>query len=581
MCAAVGRAKRTSDHPTLADSPPARGIAAPIPEENLTAVTRVRAEELTGEAPLVTRTGDAPTIDAVEAMRADEIDRARMFYRVIMAVAIGCVAVLPWIEGDTTAKWVFSGGLLVYAIAETWFVLAIRDPDAYNERNLAIIGIAGVAGGYTGVYFWGVFSPAAAVIIMALYFNSLVGSIRYTASTYIACAAAQAVMAGLMIGGVIADRGVVRGDSLPLVTQLMTQGLIQGAMLATFLIARLSRSTTQTNVQHLESAIRNVAQREALLTEARQELERAGWVGGPGRFSEQIIGSFKLGVVIGRGAMGEVYDAVHLANGKPAAVKLLHRNVLADSDQLNRFRREIEVVASLQSRNVVDVYEVSPKSEPMPYLVMEKLVGTDLGAILRRRRKLPLDKVVPLIEQVALGLEAARDAGIVHRDLKPHNLFCAHVRDHEVWKILDFGVSKLADSTGTLTHGHVVGTPTYMSPEQARGKPVDHRSDVYGLAAIAFRCATGYPAFSGRDVPAVLHDVAFTMPERPTKLAPELPPDIDSALALGMAKRADDRFDTAEDFARAFKAAASGSLDPALHLRARSVLDNLGWGESR
>jgi serine/threonine-protein kinase len=576
------RTKRTSDHPTLADSPPARLPAPESPEDNLTAVTRVRAEEVASDPPVAsTRTGDPPAIDAIEAMRSDEIDRARMFYRVIMVVALGCVAVLPWIEGNAGAKWAFAAGLGVYCIAETWFVLAIRDPDAYNERNLAVIGAAGVIGGYTGVYFWGVFSPAAAVIIMALYFNSLVGSIRYTAGTYITCAAAQAIMAGLMIGDVIADRGVIRGDSLSLMTQLMTQGLIQGAMLATFLIARLSRRNTQNNVQHLERAIRNVAQRDALLAEARQELERAGWVGGPGRFSEQIIGSFKLGVVVGRGAMGEVYDAVHLANGKPAAVKLLHRNVLADTDQLARFRREIEVVASLQSRNVVDVFEVSPKSANMPYLVMEKLVGTDLGAILRRQRKLPLDKVVTLIEQVSLGLEAARDAGIVHRDLKPHNLFCAQVREHEVWKILDFGVSKLADSTNTLTHGHVVGTPSYMSPEQARGKPVDHRSDVYGLAAIAYRCSTGYPAFSGRDVPAVLHDVAFTMPKRPTKMAPELPDDIDCALALGMAKRAGDRFDTAEDFARAFKAAASGTLDAALHGRARSTLDNLGWGESR
>jgi len=154
------------------------------------------------------------------------------------------------------------------------------------------------------------------------------------------------------------------------------------------------------------------------------------------------------------------------------------------------------VAARLESPNIVHVYEVSPPSAPVPYLAMERLRGTDLASRLRKENRIPSDELVVLLDQVARGLEVARLAGVVHRDLKPHNLF---LHDGATWKILDFGVSKLADSEGTLTGEGIVGTPQYMAPEQASGGQVSHLADVYALGAIAYRCLTGRSPFKGKD----------------------------------------------------------------------------------
>src|ERR1700691_4349622 len=178
---------------------------------------------------------------------------------------------------------------------------------------------------------------------------------------------------------------------------------------------------------------------------------------------------------------------------------------------------------------------------------MERLRGHDLAHQLRRQRRLQLAQAEVLVEQVALGLEAAREARIVHRDLKPHHVFLSEYEGVRRWKILDFGVSKVG-GTGTLTKGHVVGTPAYMAPEQARGEDVDHRADVYSLAAILYRAATGHPAFTGKDVPTTLYDVVYRVPTQPSILAP-LPGDVDRVLALGLAKDPRDRFETATELA--------------------------------
>jgi serine/threonine-protein kinase len=276
--------------------------------------------------------------------------------------------------------------------------------------------------------------------------------------------------------------------------------------------------------------------------------------------------------------MGEVYEGEHVETREPAAIKLLHRNVLSDPAQVQRFTREVRMAASLASPNVVRVLEVADPSAPLPYLAMERMRGHDLAHTLRRKGKLPLSDVCDLVTQIARGLMAARGAGIVHRDLKPQNLFAARQEDGGViWKVMDFGVSKLVETGDTLTKGHVVGTPTYMSPEQARGKKVDHRSDVYALGAIAYRAITGHPAFSGREVLEVLHKVVKRMPVRPSTLLETLHPDVDRALALGLAKRPRKRFETAEEFAQALRAAVRGELSDALRQRADALMQATPW----
>jgi len=165
----------------------------------------------------------------------------------------------------------------------------------------------------------------------------------------------------------------------------------------------------------------------------------------------------------------------------------------------------------------------------------------------------------------------------VHRDLKPQNLFRVEGA-HPTWKILDFGVSKLADSAMGLTRGEAIGTPRYMAPEQARGEDVDARADVYSLAVVAYRALTGHPPFKGDDLP-VLMEVLARMPARPGALA-ELDPDVDAFFAVALAKQPAQRFQSAAELCEALAAALEGKLDPALRERAAALLAELSWCEA-
>jgi serine/threonine-protein kinase len=309
------------------------------------------------------------------------------------------------------------------------------------------------------------------------------------------------------------------------------------------------------------------------MAELRADLERALRIGGPGRYSEQTVGGFKLGVVLGRGAMGEVYEAVSSTTNEPAAVKLLRRELLSDPTTVARFLREAKVSGTLASPNVVRVLDAAPAEASLPYLAMERLHGLTLAELLRRESRLSPATIVEIARHGGAGIDAAATAGVVHRDLKPQNLFRTEAG---VWKILDFGVATLAEEASNLTQGGVVGTPSYMAPEQAQGKRVDGRADVYALAAVIYRCLTGRHPFSGTDTPTLLYSVVHRMPLKPSSLA-EVHADVDACLAVALAKDPDDRFATGAAFATALEAALAGTLEPALRKRAASLLRRLAW----
>jgi eukaryotic-like serine/threonine-protein kinase len=257
--------------------------------------------------------------------------------------------------------------------------------------------------------------------------------------------------------------------------------------------------------------------------------------------------------VLGRGAMGEVYEAVN-ARGEHAAMKLLVQRASAAAGIVERFHREMAIAARLESPHIVRVLAVSPPDAPVPYIAMERLVGSDLATRLRAETRLPTDEVVALVEQLARGLDIARLAGVVHRDLKPHNVF--H-HEQRTWKILDFGVSKVLDSEGTLTGEGIVGTPGYMAPEQASGGQVTHLSDVYALGAIAYRCLTGRTPFSGKDLAQLAYQVVHMAPTRPSALG-RVSQAVEDVLAIAMAKDPRRRFPSAISFAQALVAARRG-----------------------
>jgi len=542
--------------------------------------TRTVAPPGTPPAPLKStadsHTKQLTTTSPTEAMRLDEIARTRVFLKVAILTAFAGLTAAFVTNRDPIAFRVLMGGCICTTVGALWLVYVVRDPARYTPRKIVGPALVIAVGAYGGVYYWGVASPVAAMITYGIYFFSLGSNARITAATYVVVAIAHALLGLAIVTGVVADRGIVSTVDLRPFDQLCLLLVIEFLYFIAFYTARASQRATLDAVSKLERAVRGVAQREALLAEARAELDRALVVGGPGRFTEQVVGSFRLGVLIGRGGMGEVYEAHGVADRREAAVKLLHPGTLGDPTHVARFVREAQTAARLDCPHVVRVLEVGTTAGEVPFLTMERLRGHDLAHQLRRQRRLSLAEASVLAEQIAAGLEAARTAGIVHRDLKPHNVFLAEEGETPRWKILDFGVSK-SGASGTLTKGHVVGTPAYMAPEQARGEDVDHRADVYSLAAILYRSVTGHPAFTSKDVASTLYDVVYRVPTQPSILT-SVAADIDRVLAVGLAKNPKDRLATAGELAEWFAAAVREELTPEQRRRADDVTARYPWG---
>lgn len=536
---------------TVASSPTSKPVASGDDAPTVAA----RGSEPGGTRSRYTVAGSTIATNPGQAMLNDEILRARIFGIVITSFAVLTLGAVLMLGGHPIAKALFAGFLGIYTLVSAWYTVRLyRKPESYQQGVLIWIALLALPTAYTGVYYWGFFSPAAIVIVMALYFNSLVGSFVYTLCVYLAMALTQGGIAALILADYLPDVGLIRAESATLLNEVLTQVVIQAVLLATYVMARLSRRATQATIAQLDEAVRDIAHREALLLEARQELDRANWAGGVGRFTDQTLGSYRLGAVLGRGAMGEVYEAVHVDTHELAAVKLLQRNVLSNPDIVRRFAREAEAAAAIKSPNVVNVYEVG--DDPLPYIAMEKLDGHDLAQILRSSSSLSKREIVDMVAQLARGIDAAHAAGIVHRDLKPQNVYRVKTSDKTaVWKLLDFGVSKLADSSGTITQGSVIGTPAYMAPEQARGEDADGRADVYGLGAITYRVVTGQPPFSAKDTPSLLHAVVYDTPAPPSEVNSALGPAVDAVIANAMAKKRGDRYRTATELAEALASA--------------------------
>jgi serine/threonine-protein kinase len=337
------------------------------------------------------------------------------------------------------------------------------------------------------------------------------------------------------------------------------------------LAGRQLRSEQARCSERLERTLHECAAREAQLREARDAFQRVAGLGSPGRFTDQELDGFRLGSVLGRGGMGEVYAAERLSDGRKAALKLMRSDALGDRALLTRFEREARIVASIRSPHVVEVLATSDAESVLPYIAMERLEGVDLGGYLRERECMTLLEVVELISQVAVGLSAAQAAQVVHRDLKPSNLFRSGADERPTWKILDFGVARWMDSAdSTLTAVELVGTPHYMAPEQVRGHALDQRTDVYALSAIAYRALTGEAPFAGA-MPGVLKNILEDNPTPPSSVL-MLPRAIDYVLAIGLAKAPEQRFQSAFELAAAFSMAATDHLSDALTKRAKELL---------
>ncbi len=509
----------------------------------------------------------------LEALERDEILRTRRFCFIGAVIGMCGGLSVPLLPGDPTATAILLSavGLALSAVLFLW--LRTSDPLKFRRPSTMLGWYVPAVCVTASLPYFGVFSPAAVVLVLGIYFTGLGKNSGLALAVYVTCAGAQAILAVIIITGTMRDTGIVQIAPIGNYEKWIVQGLVQIVLLATYITARVSRRTALVAVGELERAVRLAAHREALLLEAREELERA-LLQGRGRFTDQTIGGYQLQEVIGRGAMGEVYAAVD-SKGHSFAIKLLAQASLGNLNHVLRFLRELRTAAGIQSANVVRVIEVG--ESPVPYLVMEKLEGKTLAELLRNKSALSAGEVVEMVRQVGAGITAAAAAGVVHRDLKPQNVFL----HRNQWKVLDFGVARAVDSGDTLTAGHVVGTPSYMAPEQASGATVDHCTDLYALAAVAYRALTGHPPFAAGEIAETLYKVVHTLPRRPSELVPTLPPEIDLVLAIGLAKRTTDRFTSAIEFSDSMYHAFADTLPD--HIKQRGLaLDRAGaWASPK
>ncbi|MGN6106950.1 MAG: serine/threonine-protein kinase [Kofleriaceae bacterium] len=511
---------------------------------------------------------------ASDALRHEEIERTRLFIRMGWLLSVVAIATVPFVAAPRAMSIAFVGGLVIGLIASFAYHQAFADPTRYTERALVSLSVLCTINGHLGVLFYGAYTAAPLMVVVGIHFVARTEAERVARWILYSAIGAYAAIAIAITSGWIADPGVFASDrEVDRATLITGAVFVLGAFVIAYWTARVFRVASLVAIEDLRGATRIASEREALMDELRGELARALRIGGPGRYTEQVVGRFRLGVVIGRGAMGEVYDATEIETGAPAAVKLLRRELLADPSQIARFLREARAGGALDSPHAVRVLEASPDDAALPYLAMERLHGVTLAERLRGEPRLSSAATLELCRHAAAGIDAAAEAGIVHRDLKPQNLF--HHRE-QTWKVLDFGVATLASDHGTLTRGGIVGTPHYMAPEQAQGRPVDRRADLYAIAAIAYRCLTGRHPFHAADTPSLLYAVVHRMPARPGALA-ELPDDVDRWFALALAKSPDDRFATGGELVGALADALAGALDPRIRRRADALVRAMPW----
>ena len=273
-----------------------------------------------------------------------------------------------------------------------------------------------------------------------------------------------------------------------------------------------------------------------------------------------LADSYEVTRVLGEGGMGRVYEARHTRlTGKRFAVKLLHPDLARQPDVVTRFQREAEAASGISHPNVLGVNDVNVTLDGQPYIVSELLQGEELGEYLHRVGKVSVADAVRIVRQICKALSAAHETGVVHRDVKPENVFLTgdlSRLEHTVVKVIDFGISKVAQAGGdSLTKtGMVMGTPDYMPPEQARGDKVDARADIYAVGAILYRALTGKKPFEGLDPMATLTAVLVQEPGRPTVLNPDVPLALELVIQRAMAKDPKDRYATMADLERELSA---------------------------
>jgi len=264
-------------------------------------------------------------------------------------------------------------------------------------------------------------------------------------------------------------------------------------------------------------------------------------VDGPDPLIGQTMGEFRILRLLGAGGMGRVYLAEQAALEREVAIKVLPQQLMQEQSTVDRFEREAKLAAKLTHPNIAQVYTIGSQ-QGVHFVAIEHISGGDVNAIMKAKKRIPVDEAAEIIRQSLQGLASAHSSGIVHRDIKPQNLMLS---GDGIVKITDFGLARAVAADSSLTaSGTVLGTPLYMSPEQGQSKPVDHRTDIYALGGTFFHMICGEPPFTG-DAPLAVMLKHLTEPlPSPKDLVPDVPDEVCAIISKMMEKQQVDRYQT-------------------------------------
>ncbi len=275
-------------------------------------------------------------------------------------------------------------------------------------------------------------------------------------------------------------------------------------------------------------------------------------------------GTYRVERRIGGGGMGVVYEVMQLRINRRFAAKVLTRELSSNPEAVARFRQEAMVTGMLGNPHIVQVLDFNHTEDNTPYIIMELLEGEDLARRLRREKRLPVGRVAAIFKQVCSALYCAHEQGIVHRDLKPGNIFiCNHEEVDDYVKVVDFGISKVLGVVSKITRPEaVMGSPSYMSPEQAlaRSPEIEPTSDIFSMGSILYLVLAGVPPFSAETRPGLLHKIVHDEPPPLGALRPGIPPAVDKVIRCAMDKTPARRYQNMVEFWEAFALAVGADV---------------------
>ncbi|MPZ87549.1 MAG: Stk1 family PASTA domain-containing Ser/Thr kinase [Nitriliruptorales bacterium] len=298
-------------------------------------------------------------------------------------------------------------------------------------------------------------------------------------------------------------------------------------------------------------------------------------LGGGGNGRGMLVGRYALRGLVGQGGMADVELAEDLVLDRQIAVKILHARYADDPNFLARFRREAQAAASLNHPNIVAVYDTG-EQDGRPFIVMEYVSGQSLRDLMRREGIMP-QRAAEIVGDAALGLHYAHERGLVHRDIKPANILLS---DEGVVKVADFGIARAVSAESVTQTAAVFGTAAYVAPEQAQGDVVDRRTDIYALGCVLYEMLAGRQPFAAESAVALAYKHVSEAPIPPSRINPEITPQLEAVVMKAMAKSPEGRYQTARDFQQDLARALAGMAVAAPPAAAYATTQMLGDGNS-